>query len=148
MGDTAGMDEELLARAPFWVFMAVAEADGKIDSKERGRFRALLEEGDSFDTDWMKKALAKAKDRHDELLSKIESDPSKVKEELQAVADQAEQQLSNEEARAFKHDLLSLGKTIAEASGGILGFGDRIDDSEKEALALLIKLLRFDITKA
>lgn len=145
MSETENLDEDLLARAPFWVFMAVAEADGKIDKKERNRFRALLEESDSFDTDWMKKALAKAKDRHDEILAKIEGDPSRVKDELQAVADHAEKQLSAEEAHAFKHDLLSLGKTIAEASGGVLGFGDRIDDSEKEALSLLIKLLRFEL---
>lgn len=55
----------------------------------------------------------------------------------------AEAHLSADEALAFKRDLLSLGKTIAEASGGILGFGEKIDDREVEAIARLASALRY-----
>lgn len=145
MTDSANeVDEAMLARAPCWVFRVVAEADGKVDRRERKRLQELLRERQAFTTDWMKTALAKAEENLDTVMAEIDRDPNRVKSELRALADQAEQRLSEQEARAFKHDLLSLGKTIAEASGGVLGFGEKIDDTEKEALSLLISVLRYE----
>lgn len=42
--------------------------------------------------------------------------------------------MAPEEAQAFKQALLGLGKAVASASGGFLGFGSKISKEEKATL--------------
>ena len=144
MSDTK-VDTRLLARAPCWVFVVVAAADGKVDDKERRRFDGLLGQGDAFRTEWMKTALAGAASELDPILADLDGSADRAHADLAKLADEAEAKLDADEAFAFKRDLLSLGKTIAEASGGILGFGEKIDDREVEAIARLAATLRYDV---
>jgi hypothetical protein len=48
-------------------------------------------------------------------------------------------------ANEFKLSLLAIAKQVAEASGGFLGFGNKISKSEMQALAVLITLLKVEL---
>lgn len=143
MAEAGPIDMHLLARAPCWVFVVVAAADGKVDDRERRRFDGLLGQGDQFRTEWMRTALAGAASELDPILSNLDDALGRARADLETLADEAEARLEADEALDFKRDLLSLGKTIAEASGGILGFGEKIDDSEVEAIGHLADILRY-----
>lgn len=136
-------DLDLLARAPCWIFVLVAAADGRIDAKERKRLRELLGREDAFATHWMRIALERASQRLDAILDTLDAEPERALDEIERVADLAERHLDPEGAREVKHDLLAFGKAIAKASGGVLGMGSRIDRNEELAIARLGTLLRF-----
>jgi tellurite resistance protein len=144
---TDALDEDdlaLLARAPCWVFVLVAAADGKVDAKERARLRELLNRQDAFASSWMRDAIARTSERLDAILDDLDAHPKRAIPDLTRVADLAEQHLAPEEAHALKHDLLAFAKAIAKASGGVLGMGSKIDPREETAIARLGAVLRFD----
>ena len=45
------------------------------------------------------------------------------------------------DAREFKNELVDLGRKIAEASGGFLGFGEKVSDEEITVLTEITSVL-------
>jgi tellurite resistance protein len=137
-------DLEILARAPCWVFVLVAAADGTVDAKERKRLRELLGRTDAFATPWMRDAIGRASERLDPILDALDAEPKRAVPDLTRVADLAEQHLPAEQAHELKHDLLAFAKAIAQASGGgVLGLGNKIDWKEELVIGRLASILRF-----
>jgi hypothetical protein len=125
---------ERLARAPLLVFMLVADADGKVDRKERAALERLCSNPDQFSSPLFGAAvrhLVRDADHHFEALQRLELEPL---DELAAVAAELETAYPDE-ARAFKRCLLQWGKAVAEASGGFLGFGRKVRAQEAVTLA-------------
>jgi uncharacterized tellurite resistance protein B-like protein len=126
--------EHLACAAPF-VFLLVAAADGSIDKKELKRFSGLMAEEEygilaavMSQAGWsMEQLLAACKQRL--------QDPVNELMELGQVIDR---RLPADTAVQFKSALLKLGHAIAQASGGLLGFGKKIDNDEATMLTLII----------
>ena len=65
-----------------------------------------------------------------------------AKEKLEQILRVLDGKLSAEESHKFKVSMLSIGKSVAEASGGFLGmFGSKISKEEKRALVGLAMFL-------
>ena len=103
----------------------VAWADGNVDDKERQAILAAAE-GAGLDKkgasgQLLNRWLAKKPDR--EVLATWKEYVSALSETL-----------SGERRDALKQGLLSRARTVAEASGGVLGLGSKVSKSEQEVL--------------
>ncbi|OUS23722.1 hypothetical protein A9Q99_27180 [Gammaproteobacteria bacterium 45_16_T64] len=130
-----------LLYAPLMIFNIVAGADGRIDQKEAQEFKNLLVEGLLSDIELMKLVMNELLQDLEGLTSKVfsgEMDPNDCMESIRRAVDV---ELNEEEALAFKLALLTIGKKIAQASGGFLGMGSKICLSEKQAMARLAAAL-------
>ncbi len=126
------------ASAPILVFLLIAAADGTIDKKEIKQFQQLLlkKEYQAL-LAMMQLADVSISDYIQALLS-AETD---YITELQKVSAALDENLSQDRATAIKLMLLSLGKGIAESSGGFLGvFGSKISKEERVALAVITQI--------
>ena len=130
-----------LVLAPLIIFNIVGGADGRIDQREAAEFKSLLVEGLLSDVELIKlimKDLLQDLEVQTGRLVSGELDPNQCMESIRQAVDT---ELSEEDALAFKLALLSIGKKIANASGGFMGMGDRICLSEKQAMARLAAVL-------
>ncbi|MGD9170092.1 MAG: hypothetical protein PVI97_08535 [Candidatus Thiodiazotropha sp.] len=134
-------EAKVFATAPILVFLLIAAADGKIDKKEVKQFekilikkeyqaiRAMMQMADVSVNDYIQAFLS----------AKVD-----YIHELQKITAALDENLSKEQAAAIKLILLSLGKVIAESSGGFLGiFGSKISKEEKIALSLIAQIFGF-----
>lgn len=103
----------------------VAWADGGVDEKERA---AIL---DAAGEVGVQKGSPSADLLEEWLKFKPDREILKAwKEYVQALTDT----LSAEEGRKLRSALLTLSRAVAEASGGVLGFGDKISKAERALL--------------
>ena len=139
--------EELttLKQAPFLVFMLVAAADGKVDKKEASEFAKVLVSQEIKENLLMNRIVTNVVHDLPGMLASVASSPNGYFEELGKITDIVDRKVSKEEARQFKIALLLLGKRIAEASGGFLGFGSKISKEEKVALAGIAMFLGLEM---
>ena len=126
--------EHIACAAPF-VFLLVAAADGSIDKKELKRFGTLLAK-DEYAI--LAAAMAQAGLSIEQLLSACKERLQDPVNELMALARVIDARLPTDTALQFKTALLKLGHAIAQASGGFLGFGKKIDKQEAAMLALIV----------
>ena len=130
-----------LMLAPLIIFNIVGGADGRIDQREAVEFKRLLVEGLLSDIELMKLIMSDLLQDLESLTNRLvsgELDPNQCMESIRSALDA---KLTKEDALEFKLALLSIGKKIANASGGFLGMGDRICLSEKQAMARLAAVL-------
>lgn len=120
---------DILEAAPFWVFNAVADADGEIDKKEIKAFKKVLQNYDEFTNDLTREVLESVGTRYDEGMN---VDPSKLEEELKQVPTILEAKVSYKDALNFKKTLIAIGIHVGNSSGGI--FSSKFSDEEVEAL--------------
>lgn len=130
-----------LLYAPLMIFNIVAGADGRIDQKEAQAFKNLLVEGLLSDIELMKLVMNELLQDLENLTSQVFSGEMNPNDCMESIRLAVDAELTAEEALAFKLALLSIGKKIAQASGGFLGMGNKICLSEKQAMAKLAAAL-------
>lgn len=125
---------QALRRAPFMVFLLVAAADGKLDNKEAQAFVKQLGDSAKEGGELYSRIITNVITDVPQLLTELLTTPFNHAQELLRIRLIVETKVSAEEAQAFKQALLGLGKTVASASGGFLGFGSKISKEEKATL--------------
>ena len=134
-------ERDLLARTPFYVLAHVGGADGKVDDGEREALvRALAAErpDSGLGAEILSFASANVTAFSNEA---IIGGPTPV-EALRQSAGILDGRLPLEEAQRVKASLIAIGEHIAQASGGILGFGSRVSGEESVALREVGRALR------
>jgi len=123
--DEMNVTSETLTALSLVPLIAVAWADGKLDDKERAAVLAAAEQaglepdhpGHELLKGWLKQKpdekLYAAWEHHVEALSKT---------------------LNDEAREALRADLVGRARTVAEATGGILGLGSKVSREEHAAL--------------
>lgn len=141
-GELNEEDIKLLAYAPVAVFCVVAAADGTIDKKEVKAFQVELLKGFIFESELMQKVMVHVISDFEPMISRFLKQEVDVKDIMEQILQLLDGKLDAEEARKFKLSMLSIGKSVAEASGGFLGmFGSKISKEEKRALVGLAMFL-------
>jgi hypothetical protein len=134
-------DFEVLKRSPFLVFFIVAAADGKVDKKELLAFLEILFDSDKYPNVLFNRILENVRNDVSTIVSGIADKNLDYIEELSNLRRIIDDNFSPEDAIAFKMSLLMISKEIAEASGGFLGFGNKIRKEEKAAIAAIAMCL-------
>jgi len=138
--DEAGV-EEILVRAPAIMFYLIAAADGHVDCGESDRFRELLAGYMDMASPLLQRAVQVMLPRLNHYFAYLAS-PDFDRDESLAELREALDERHPGEAPAFKQALITLGRKIAEASGGgFLGFGDRVSDEEHSVLTEVSRAL-------
>jgi tellurite resistance protein len=127
-------DARTLARSPLLVFLLVAAADGKLDKKEFKKFGEVLHQAANCPSPRLRQAIKDMVPHMATIFEDLTRESFNPIEELQRVAQIMDTQYPAE-AQVFKESLLSLAVQVAQASGGFLGFGNKIDKNEEEAIA-------------
>lgn len=142
-GDQLSDDDiKLLAYAPIAVFCVVAAADGNIDKKEVKAFQVELLKGFIIESELMQKIMAHVISDFESMITRFLKQEVNAREIMEQILQLLDGKLEADEARKFKLSMLSIGKSVAEASGGFLGmFGSKISKEEKRALAGLAQFL-------
>lgn len=120
---------ETLEKSPFWVFTAVAAADGNIDKKEQKAFKRVLQNYTEFHNDLTREILQSAGTSFDE---DADYDLSKMEDDLKKVNSILESKVSAEDSLIFKKTMIAIGIHVGNSSGGI--FSSKFSDEEVEAL--------------
>lgn len=136
---------ETLIYAPMLVFFMVAASDGNVDKKEIAEFQKELIKGILVESELLNEVLLQVVMRFEELASNIIQKKISVPEKLVDIRMVLDDELSPEDALSFKKSMITIGKNIAQASGGLFGmFGSKISKEEKRALSALATLLGID----
>jgi hypothetical protein len=114
--------ETLAALAPL---VEVAWADGKVSAAEREAIVAATEAGGILSEDDASQLLAQWL---------TEKPGSQMLEAWKHYVSTLCQALDAQAAETLKHDLLDRAHAVAEATGGILGLGNRVSKEEKHVL--------------
>lgn len=130
-----------LKQAPFLIYFLVASADGEIDKKEMLQFMEVLSNPESHTNPIFSKIINIVTNDIDAIVTEMKQQPINYIEELSHLKDIVNNNLPEHDANNFKLTLLLLGKKIAEASGGFLGFGDKISREELAALQTIAACL-------
>jgi hypothetical protein len=129
-------DWQTILLAPLWVFVAVGQADGPIDQKQRAALAATLERPPpgvfpAFVFSHVRKQL-------DALSAARESDPRTPMLGLADVNTLLRGYPNPDEADEFRRALLVLAREIALASGGgMFGRGPKVSEREAAVIAQL-----------
>lgn len=144
--DELGLTERqwtAIAAAPVIVFMLVAAADGKADAKEISAFGKKLTENLASGSRVMKGAVMRAAPNLQLLIEKLtETGVEGMAGLLVAARQMVDETLGRGEGHRFASALYALGESVASASGGFFGFGNKISAEERVILNGLKKLLR------
>ncbi|MES2818264.1 MAG: hypothetical protein V4812_04675 [Pseudomonadota bacterium] len=140
----SGIEFEALKRAPFLVFFMVAAADGKIDKKELLAFIKLLTEAETYSNPLLTRIVTNIIDDIPAMATGLGQQCLDYQAELNRIRTIVENRMPAEQAEAFKQALFRVGRDIAQASGGFLGFGSRISRDEKRALSYIAACLGID----
>jgi len=136
-----GEDWAKLAKAPCLVFFLVASADGSIDKKEMILFGTILQKHAAIPSPVFSKIIKIAQANIEALMTEIMNAEVPVPQQLLEIASLLQSgKIPREEAIVIAQCLCALGKAVASASGGFLGFGSKISRKESEVLDLLEKL--------
>ena len=128
-------DIKTLAYAPVAVFCIVAGADGNIDKKEIRAFQKEVLTGVVTESELLQRVMVQVVTEFETLIKEFLNREIDAREKLGEILSIINTKLGDREALEFKLSLFGMGKSVAEASGGFLGFGSRISKQEKEALA-------------
>lgn len=136
---------QLLADAPYLVFLAVAAADGTIDKKEVKVFQNAMVAGAQTDHPIVHQMFASGMRDPSARLQKLVGSGLDVVENLKKVGALLSERMPEDSANAVKLVLLAVGKAVAEASGGFLGFGKKMSKDEQNALAAVFVCLGIQV---
>lgn len=121
---------EILVRAPAIIFHITAAADGKVDKKEREQFIRFMSDYTEERSPLFQRAVTAMRPKINQYFAYLSSPEFDEHESLDLIQKTVDAQFTENEARSFKVALLDLGKSIADASGGFFGFGDKISEEE------------------
>ena len=121
---------EILVRAPAIIFHITAAADGEVDDEEREQFMRFMADYTEERSPLFKRVVVAMRPKINQYFAYLNSPEFNDHESLDLIQKSVDAQFTEEEARAFKVALLDLGKSVADASGGFLGFGDKISEEE------------------
>jgi hypothetical protein len=124
------IEPEALAAIAVVPLVAVAWADGKVQEKEREAILAAAQAAGVRPQDGRYPMLEYWMNRRP---------GSELIEAWEHYIEDICGRLDKQEIEKLKHDVLSLGRGVAEAAGGFLGIGSRISPSERAVLARLEK---------
>lgn len=145
MSEFGAMNEQdslTLIYSPFWVFVAVAGADGKMDAREVDSLHEVLSGAEAGGSQLLGDVLAACADDPAAAFDAFRIDGRTVDDGLAQVRQVLDRELGEEDALQFKRGLLSLGVHFAQASGGrLLGFGSNVSPEERSSLSLLLGFL-------
>jgi hypothetical protein len=131
-----------MLNAPFLVFFLIAAADGVVETKELRSLAKVLARSAQYQSDLLHRLITNSVAHVPDFIQRLASGDVDYLQELSKVRDIVDGRFSPSEAKGFKIALIALARDIAEASGGIVGFGDKISDEEKMALAAIIVCLQ------
>ncbi len=131
-----------LTFAPFWVFNAVAGADGKLRQKELLALQKVIQRVALTDSPLLDEVLAQGREDLDAMLEAWRADGRTFDVGLTQVRQILDRRVEMADAAAFKGGLLAIGFRVASADrGGLFGLGARISQDEQEALKLVHSFL-------
>lgn len=144
-GTDDGLTDEhrqALTLAPLLVFLLVAAADGTIDEKEVKAFQKELIHGIATDSDLMLGVIVRLLANFEQYMGVLQANKVNPIESIIDISVILRERVAEDEAEKFKRAMLSIGKKVAEASGGLFGvFGSKISKQEQAALDALAALL-------
>jgi len=119
------VQKDTFAAFALYPLIEVAWADGEVDEKERKAFLAAAAEH----------GIAPGSRAHTALEEFVKTRPNDdTRKAWYAWAEQLTQKLDAAERRKVREGLLKRAKAVAEASGGILGLGNKVSPNEKLVL--------------
>lgn len=121
------------------IFYAIADADSKVDKKEKIAMKIILDNADAFDSDLMKELIASIKEEPEELLENYKKADVSVKEALKSIDRILNYKLERKEAMDFKKTLIAIGTYIGDSSGKFLH--NKLSREEEEVLYRVGKYL-------
>ncbi len=126
---------QTLEYAVLWVFEAVADRDGKIDGREVAVLTdALHDESYKSTGSLVGEVWSGVRANYDTLRRTYHDDPRDIPTGLGEVTVLLRTKVSAVDAEDFRRALLQFGVDVARASGGFLGFGEKVSQDEREAL--------------
>ena len=141
-GSLTAEDWNELELAPLWVLSAVGAADGKIDKSERAALVEGLRGGAEHADAFVGGVFARVSENFDAIWDRYMSDERFAVHGLRTVGDVVDRVADPVQALHFKQTLVQLGVDVADASGGVLGLGDKRSRAERKALADVANALR------
>lgn len=138
----AATDWETLQLGVIAMFFGVAAADGNVDEKEIEAFAKEMIEAPLYKSALAREVFQSIGSELKELLAKYKADPRNQLKHLTDVADALDRAVPAEDRDGFKKALITVALKVAQATGGVLGFGDKISKDEKTAIAAIGIALR------
>lgn len=144
-GRTEALTDEdwaTLAKAPCIVFVLVASANGRIDKKELALFRSILKNNEGIPSPIFATIINVTKANVQQLIAEISRSEMSLAQQLLQISFLLQSgRIPRDEAVSIARCLCKLGKAVATASGGFLGFGSKISKKEAEMLDFLETIL-------
>lgn len=136
-------DWMILAKAPILIFFTVAAADGKVSKKELKQFDEILQKMEKSLCDVTRKVVDLCMNNVGTFLKEFASINSmRIMFELGLIGRTLNSgKLPIPAAASLKHELKQLAHNIANASGGLFGFGSKISKEEQESLNMINEYL-------
>ena len=121
----AGIEPETLPALTLLPLVVVAWADGTVDAKER---KAVLEAAEGA-------GIAKGDSPHALLEAWLEvRPPENFMDAWEGYARELRDVLGEAQRESVRRDIVDRARSVAEATGGVLGLGSKISREEKEVL--------------
>ena len=133
--------EEILIQSPAIIYYMVAAADGDVDDHEWIEFQEKMDDYHDFSSELFRRAVTAMLPRLNMYFGYLASPDFRPREALESIRDTLALNYPENDAREFKNELVDLGRKIAEASGGFLGFGDKVSDEEITVLTEITSVL-------
>lgn len=114
------------------IFHAIADADNKIDKREKNAMQIILDNAGAFDSELMNELLESIKKTPDELLDEYSKKELTYKDGLKHINRLLDYKLDRKEAMDFKKTLIAIGTYIGDSSGKFLH--RKLSQVEEDAL--------------
>lgn len=131
---------ELLQFAPLWTFVAVADADTRIDKLEWGALAQDIAKGIHHEDKLVSEVFQSIVDDFAGVQERFEADQMTYFEGLEAVRKLVDKKLPVLQAQAFKKALFVLGRRVAAASDEG-GTGDPVENISQGEMLLLASVV-------
>ncbi len=126
--------------APFWVYQLVAYADKEIDEKESDRIVEEIAKAAECESPLAAEVLKSVSNNYIMIAERYAMDERRSLDGLKDVAGLLNAKTSPAAAGGFRDALKSIGKNVAESSGGESG-GSATGESEADVLAKIAEAL-------
>ena len=127
----------------FWMYLAIARAEGKVDKKETEAFVSEMRKWILSIDPLVREVTTTFNMEASGIASEVLTDGRSPVQGLSEVAEILDRKATPEQTKEFKGTLLLVGHRIATASGGgVFGLGDKISPEERTVLQVLMVALR------
>ena len=127
----------------FWIYLAIARADGKIDQKETEAFVSEMRKWLLSVDPLVREVTTTFTLEANGIANEVMLDGRSPVQGLLEVAEILDRKATPVQTKEFKGTLLLVGHRIAKASGGgVFGLGDKISPEERTVLQVLMVALR------